>query len=60
MFSDMFARACHAFRIERTSLYVFSSFQQDASLTSLLLDEHKLPPYLSALQAPYRVQQHPA
>lgn len=60
VFSEMFARACRAYRLRRTSLYVFSSFQQDASLTSLLLDEHKLPPYLSALQAPYRVQQHPA
>ena len=38
-FSDMFARACYAFGIKRTSLYVFNSFQSDASLTSLLLDE---------------------
>ena len=59
-FSDMFARACHAYRLRRTSLYVFSSFQRDASLTSMLLSEPKLPPYLSTLQAPYRVQQHPA
>lgn len=60
VFSDMFARACRAYRRKRTSLYVFSSFQQDASLTSLLLDEHELPHYFSTLQAPYRVQQHPA
>ncbi|HKR13927.1 MAG TPA: GH3 auxin-responsive promoter family protein [Pyrinomonadaceae bacterium] len=60
IFSAMFIRACGAYRLRRTSLYVFSSFQQDASLTSLLLDEHKLPPYFSTLQAPYRVQQHPA
>jgi len=59
-FSEMFARACYAFAIKRTSLYVFSSFQTDASLTSLLLDENSLPNYLSTLQAPYRVQQHPA
>jgi acyl-coenzyme A synthetase/AMP-(fatty) acid ligase len=39
-FSEMFARACHAFAIKRTSLYVFSSFQTDESLTSLLLDEN--------------------
>ena len=26
VFIDMFARACYAFRINRTSLYVFSSF----------------------------------
>ena len=59
-FSDMFARACRAHGFKRTSLYVFSSFQTDASLTSMLLAEPKLPPYLSTLQAPYRVQQHPA
>ncbi len=59
-FSDMFARACYAFRIERISLYVFSSFETDASLTSILLDEHRLPNYLSTLQAPYRLQHHPS
>ena len=59
-FSDMFVRACHAFRIRRTSLYVFSSFESDASLTSLLLDERTLPNYVTTLQAPYRVQHHPA
>ena len=59
-FSDMFVRACHAFSIKRTSLYVFNSFQSDASLTSLLLDEQNLPNYLSTLQAPYRVQHSPA
>jgi len=57
-FSDMFARAAHAFNLQRTSLYVFSSFSRDSSLTSMLLDEPKLPPYFSTLQAPYRVQQH--
>jgi hypothetical protein len=59
-FSDMFMRACNAFQIRRTSLYVFSSFEADASLTSLLLEEGKLPNYLSILQAPYRLQHHPA
>ncbi len=59
-FSEMFARTCHAFAIKRTSLYVFSSFQTDASLTSLLLDENSLPNYISTLQAPYRIQQHTA
>ena len=57
-FSDMFVRACYAFRIRRTSLYVFSSFDTDTSLTSLLLDETKTPGYLSTLQAPYRIQHH--
>lgn len=59
-FSDMFARVCRAYGLKRTSLYVFSSFQPDASLTSMLLDEPKLPPYFTTLQAPYRVQQHAA
>lgn len=60
VFSDMFARACHAFQIARTSLYVFSSFEPDDSLTSLLLDEVDLPNYFATLQAPYRVQRVPA
>ena len=59
-YNDMFARACRAFGIKRTSLYVFSSLQPDDSLTSLLLDEDGLPRYLATLQAPYRVQRHPA
>jgi hypothetical protein len=59
-FSDMFARAVRAYGLSRTSLYVFGSFQSDESLTTMLLNEPTLPPYLSTLQAPYRVQQHPA
>ena len=57
---DMFARACGALRIRRTSLYVFGSLTADHSLSSLLLNEHRLPPYLSTLQAPYRVQRDPS
>ena len=60
MFSDMFARACREFKIARTSLYVFSSFEPDDSLTSMLLEEVDLPNYLATLQAPYRVQRVPA
>lgn len=56
----MFARACRTFRIKRTSLYVFSSFEPDESLTSMLLDETGLPNYFATLQAPYRVQRHHA
>lgn len=59
-FSDMFVRACYAYGIKRTCLYVFNSFAPDASLTSLLLDEDKLPNYFSTLQAPYRIQHQPA
>lgn len=58
-FSEMFVRACWAFDIRRTSLYVFSSFEPDQSLTSLLLDETELPNYFATLQAPYRVERHP-
>lgn len=60
VFVDMFARACRAFQIRRTSLYVFSSFEPDDSLTSMLLDEADLPNYFATLQAPYRVQRHTA
>lgn len=59
-FTDMFARAVWAYGLKRTTLYVFSSFSRDASLTSLLLDESKLPVYFSTLQAPYRIQHHPS
>jgi hypothetical protein len=59
VFSDMFVRACHPFYLKRTSLYVFSSFEPDQSLTSLLLYETGVPNYLSTLQTPYRVEQHP-
>ncbi len=57
---DFFARCCWSLRIKRTSLYVFSSLAKDDSLTSMLLEETGPPPYLSSLQAPYRVQHHPA
>lgn len=61
VFSDMFVRACRAHRLQRTSLYVFSSFEHDSSLTSMLLVEQRgLPSYFSTLQAPYRLQQHSA
>jgi len=59
-FSDMFARACSAFGVKRTCLYVFNSFEADDSLTSLLLEENSWPNYLSTLQAPYRLQHRPA
>ena len=53
---DMFVRCCHAARIRRRSLYVFSSLTSDESLTSLLLEERRLASYLATLQAPYRIQ----
>ncbi|MEK6283229.1 MAG: GH3 auxin-responsive promoter family protein [Acidobacteriota bacterium] len=61
---DFFARCCWSLRIKRTSLYLFSPIGkdggQDDSLTSMLLEEKGLPPYISSLQAPYRVHFHPA
>ena len=57
---DFFARCCWSNGVKRTSLYVFSSVTKDDSLTSMLLEESGLPPYLSSLQAPYRVHSHPA
>ena len=57
---DAFARCFAKLPISRTSLYVFGALSADDSLTGLLLDEPKLPPYLSSLQAPYRVQHHPS
>jgi GH3 auxin-responsive promoter len=59
-FSEMFMRCCRATGLRRTSLYVFSSFAADESLTGLLLEESGPAPYLAALQAPYRVQSDPA
>jgi hypothetical protein len=59
-FVDSFARCCRAYGVGRTSLYVFSSLGKDDSLTSLLLEEEGLPPYLHTLQAPYRVHADPA
>ena len=58
VFSDFYLRCCWSFSIKRTSLYVFSSLEQDESLTSMLLEEAGLPSYVATLQAPYRVQCH--
>src|SRR5262245_59177853 len=59
-FIDMFVRCCRAYGIQRKSLYVFGPFTKDNSLTSILLEEKKLPNYLVTLQAPYRVEHDPA
>jgi len=60
MFIDSFVRAFRAYRVRRKSLYVFSAFEMDHSLTSMLREERRLPFYLVTLQAPYRVERHPA
>ncbi len=56
----VFARCYWALPIRRKSLYLFSALGKDDSLTSMLLNETGLPTYLATLQAPYRVQSHPA
>ena len=57
---SVFARSYWALPIRRKSLYLFSALDKDDSLTSMLLDENKVPNYLATLQAPYRVQGHAA
>ena len=42
------------------TLFIFSPFESDDSLTGLLMKESGLPSYVSGLQAPHRVQNHPA
>ena len=42
------------------TLFIFSSIAEDSTLTGRLLAENGLPPYLCGLQAPHRVQNHPA
>ena len=59
-FIEVFLRCFWKLGVNRTSLYVFGSPNDDESLTSLLLEETRLPPYLATLQAPYRVQRYPA
>ena len=60
IFADFFVRCCWSFSIRRTSLYVFSASTEDASLTSMLLEEKRIPSYFATLQAPYRIQAHAA
>lgn len=60
VFSDFYLRCCWGLSIARTSLYVFSSFSQDQSLTSMLMEEESVPSYFATLQAPYRIQSHPS
>lgn len=58
-YAESFARSYARLGIRRSSLYVFSALKRDDSLTALMLDEPRMPPYLSTLQAPYRVHAHP-
>ena len=60
IYLDNFARCFAARTVRRRSVYLFSSLAADESLTSLLLEEERLPPYLATLQAPYRVHSCPA
>ncbi len=58
-FIDVFFRYLAELPRHRT-LFIFSSIQPEKSLTHLLLQESGLPLYVSGLQAPHRVQNHPA
>ena len=59
-FIEVFMRCFWTLGVGRTSLYVFGSLNSDDSLSSLLLEETHAPSYLTTLQAPYRLQFHPA
>ena len=59
-FIDVFVRCFWNLDIARTSLYIFGSLDNDESLTALLLEETRPPSRLAVLQAPYRVERHPA
>ena len=59
VFIDAFFRYLALLPNNRT-LFIFSPFESDESLTGLLMQETGLPSYVSGLQAPHRVQNHPA
>ena len=59
-FIDVFLRCFWNLGLARTSLYVFGSLDNDETLTALLLEETRSPSELAILQAPYRVERHPA
>ena len=59
-FIDAFARHFATVPWRRHSFYVFSSLRDADSLTSYMMEEKRLPPYVVALQAAYRVQAAPA
>ncbi len=60
VFAGAFARLCRAFGLRRRTLFVLSALSDDGSLTAQLLSERGQPSALALLQAPYRVQAHPA
>jgi hypothetical protein len=60
VFIDNLGRCFNTLKFTRKVLYVFSALQDDDSLTGMLLDENKGTPYISGLQAPYRLHRQPA
>ena len=60
IYIDNLGRCFNARKFKRKVLYVFSALKDDDSLTGMLLDENKGTPYISGLQAPYRLHRHPA
>jgi hypothetical protein len=60
VYIDNLGRCFNAIKIPRKVLYVFSALRNDDSLTGMLLDENKGTPYISGLQAPYRLHRDEA
>jgi len=58
-FIDNLGRCFISNNISRKVLYVFSALSDDESLTGMLLDDNQVTPYISGLQAPYRLHRHP-
>jgi hypothetical protein len=58
-FFDGYTRAFSHLGVRRKSIFILAPFSEDDSLTSLVLRETALPPWVSTLVAPYRVQGHP-
>ena len=58
-FIDNLGRCFISRKLSRKVLYVFSALSEDESLTGMLLDDNQVTPYISGLQAPYRLHRHP-
>lgn len=59
VFFESLSRVFWALGAKRTVLFVLAPARADASLTSLLLEEQRPPPWWALLQAPYRAQTLP-
>ncbi len=59
-FTGSFSRVFRQLGVRRTSVFIVAPPGDDGSLTSLLVREARVPPWPVWLQAPSRVQVHPA